>query len=428
MFGTAASRTVRGMTPIKAPVERLDLSALGRAFVDDPYPVLAHLREREPVRRVRYHDVPAWLVTRFADAQAAYSEPLLSADRTHAPEDVLAVPWVTLSSTIGLGEAMVYLDPPEHTRLRHLVSRAFTARRVTELRAFTRAVAERLLDQAARRETVDFPQDFSIPLANEVIMALLGVPPADGASFAGHSHVFLSTDPSDQEKKPGALAWIRAYVNELVTAKHENPGDDLLSELVAIREDGDRLTEAELGSMALLLLMAGFETTASQLATGMLALITYPEQLAALRAEPALIPGAVEEMVRWGGAAMASLPRYAAEDLSIGGVTIPRGEAVIVSWAAANRDPRRFTEPDRFDVRRDEGGHVGYAHGIHYCLGAPLARMEMQEALSALTQRDIALAEPAGELSWRVTPNVRALNRLPVHVSNRREATDRLCR
>lgn len=417
MFGTAGSRTVPAMTHIEAPVERLDLTALGRPFVDDPYPVLNRLREHEPVRRVRYHGVPAWLVTRFADAQATYAEPLLSADKTNAPDDVLAVPWVRGSEALGLGRGMVYVDPPEHTRLRHMVSRAFTARRVAELRALARAVAERLLDRAARRETVDVLQDFSIPLANEVIMGLLGVPGVDGAAFADQSHVFLSTDPADQAKKPEALAWIRAYIDELVAAKRENPGDDLLSELATMRAGDDALTTTELGAMALLLLMAGFETTASQLATGVLALITYPDQLAALRAEPALIPGAVEEMVRWGGAAMASLPRFATADLSIGEATIPRGEAVIVSWAAANRDPRRFTDPDRFDVRRDEGGHVGYAHGIHYCLGAPLARMEMQEALAALIQRDITLAVPAEELAWRVTPNVRALTRLPVRVT-----------
>jgi cytochrome P450 len=314
---------------------------------------------------VRYHSVPAWFVTRFADAQAAYSEPLLSADKAYAPAEVLAVPWVAGSDAIGLGRGMIYVDPPEHTRLRRMVSRAFTVRRVEDLRAFTRAAAERLLDDAVRCGRVDILRDFSVPLANQVIMSLIGVPDADGERFADHSHVFLSTDPADQTRLPEALAWLRGYINELVTAKRAAPGDDLLSELVTMRDEGDALTEAELGSMTLLLLMAGFETTASQIATGLLALITCPDQLAAVRAESDLIPAATDEMVRWGGAAMASLPRYAKADLMLGGVTIHRGEAVMVSWAVANRDPRRFVNPDTFDVRRDEGGHVGFAHGIH---------------------------------------------------------------
>lgn len=404
------------MTNTETTVDRLDLSALGREFVDDPYPVLTRLREEEPVRRVLYHGVPAWLVTRFADAQAAYSEPLLSANKAYAPAEVLAVPWVAGSEKLGLGRGMIYLDPPEHTRQRRMVSKAFTIRRVEDLRAFTRSVAESLLDDAVRRGRIDVLRDFSVPLANQVIMSLIGVPATDGEAFADHSRIFLSTDPADQARLPEALGWLRRYIDGLVAAKRAEPGDDLLSALVTMRDEGDSLTETELGSMTLLLLMAGFETTASQIATGLLALITYPDQLAALRAEPGLIPVAVEEMVRWQGAAMASLPRYATADLTIGGVRIGRGEAVMVSWAAANRDPRRFTDPDAFDIRRADRGHVGFAHGTHYCLGAPLARMELEEAFAALIEREFALAVPASELSWRVTPNVRGLSSLPVRV------------
>ena len=404
------------MTNTETTVDRLDLSALGREFIDDPYPVLTRLREEEPVRRVLYHGVPAWLVTRFADAQAAYSEPLLSANKAYAPAEVLAVPWVAGSEKLGLGRGMIYLDPPEHTRQRRMVSKAFTIRRVEDLRAFTRSVAESLLDDAVRRGRIDVLRDFSVPLANQVIMSLIGVPATDGETFADHSRIFLSTDPADQARLPEALGWLRRYIDGLVAAKRAEPGDDLLSALVTMRDEGDSLTETELGSMTLLLLMAGFETTASQIATGLLALITYPDQLAALRAEPGLIPVAVEEMVRWQGAAMASLPRYATADLTIGGVRIGCGEAVMVSWAAANRDPRRFTDPDAFDIRRADRGHVGFAHGTHYCLGAPLARMELEEAFAALIEREFAFAVPASELSWRVTPNVRGLSSLPVRV------------
>lgn len=404
------------MTNVEAPVERLDLSSLGREFVDDPYPVLARLRAEEPVRRVRYHGVAAWFVTRFADAEAAYSERSLSADKANASAEVRAVPWVSGSENMGLGRGMIFMDPPEHTRLRRLVSKAFTARRVEGLRVFTRTAAKRLLDDAASRGQVDLLRDFAVPLANQVIMSLIGVPDADGETFAEHSRVFLSTDPADLATLPQTLGWLRSYIDRLVAAKRTEPGEDLLSALVLMRDEGEALTEVELGSMALLLLMAGFETTASQIATGLLALITHPEQLAALRADPGLVPAAVEEMVRWSGAAMASVPRYATADFTLGGVRISRGDAVIVSWAAANRDPRRFANPDAFDIRRADRGHIGFAHGIHYCLGAPLARMELEEAFAVLIERDFVLAVPPEELSWRVTPLMRGLSSLPVLV------------
>jgi cytochrome P450 len=409
------------MTLIDFPrSEPLDLTSLGEEFVNDPYPILTRLREEEPVRRVVYHGLPAWFVTRFADAQAVYTEPLLSADKAHGTDEARAVPWIEKADLIGLGRNMLYLDPPEHSRLRRLVSRTFTARRVENQREFIRVTAERLLDEAVRRGGVaDVLHDFSIPLASQVIMNMIGVPELDIDTFAGHSQVFLSTDPADEARRPAALAWIQRYITELVETKRAAPADDLLSELIAVREEGDRLDEVELGSMTLVLIMAGFETTACLIANGLLALLTHPDQLAILRAEPELMPDAVDEIVRWNGAALASVPRFAAGDVTIGGVRIRRGEAVVVSWPAANRDPRRFTDPDTFDVRRTGHGHLGFAHGIHYCLGAPLARMETQIAFSALLGKEIRLAVPAEELSWRVTPNVRGLKRLPVRISQR---------
>ena len=398
------------------PDDRLDLASLGPAFVADPYPVLAGLQAEQPVRRVVYHGVPAWLVTRFADAQAVYSEPLLSASSAHAPAEVRAVPWIAASDLIGLGRSMVFLDPPAHTRVRRLVSRAFTPRRVEDLRPLTREVADRLLDDALDRGHADILRDFAVPLANQVIMNLIGVPPTDSRPFQDNSYIFLSTDPADQARLPEALAWVQAYIVGLVADKRAQPGEDLLSELIAIRDEGERLDGTELGSMVLLLLMAGFETTASLIANGVLALLTHPDQLAALRANPGLVPGAVEEMLRYEGAALASLPRYATADLTLGGVTVRRGEVVIVSWPAANRDPRRFADPDTFDIRRADSAHIGFAHGIHYCLGAPLARMEAQVAFAALLDRCpvIRLAVPVRDLAWRVTPNVRGLRTLPV--------------
>jgi cytochrome P450 len=396
--------------------DRLDLSS-DPEFIRDPYSTLARLREEEPVRQVRYHGVPAWLVTRFADAERVYSDPRLSADKANASDEVRAVPWVVASEMIGLGKTIVFADPPAHTRMRRLVSRAFTPRRVATLRPMVQGIADQLLDAIVPRGRADILHELSTPLAAQAIMVLLGAPLADREEFTSYSHIFLSTDPADQARVPEAMAWMAAYIAGLVAAKAETPADDLLSELIAVRDrGGDHLSEVELRSMALLLLMAGFETTASFIPNGLLALLRHPEQMKALREDPALIPSAVEEMLRYDPTATASLLRYATQDLTLGGVEIRKSDAVVVSWAAANRDPRRFGEPDTFDVRRGDANHIAFAHGIHYCLGAPLARLESQIAFASLLARcrDIQLAVPFEELSYRVTPNVRSLKELPV--------------
>jgi cytochrome P450 len=396
--------------------DRLDLSS-DPEFIRDPYATLDRLREEEPVRRVRYHGVPAWLVTRFADAEMVYSDPRLSADKANASDEARAVPWVVASDMIGLGKTIVFADPPAHTRMRRLVSRAFTPRRVATLRPMVQGIADQLLDAIVPRGRADILHELSTPLAAQAIMVLLGAPLTDREEFTSYSHTFLSTDPADQARVPEAMAWMATYIAGLVAAKAETPADDLLSELIAVRDGGgDRLSEAELRSMALLLLMAGFETTASFIPNGLLALLQHPEQMKALREDPSLIPSAVEEMLRYDPTATASLLRYAAEDLTLGGADIRKSDAVVVSWAAANRDPRRFAEPDTFDVRRGDASHIAFAHGIHYCLGAPLARLESQIAFASLLARcwDIQLAIPFEELSYRVTPNIRSLKELPV--------------
>jgi len=234
-----------------------------------------------------------------------------------------------------------------------------------------------------------------------------------------YSHLFLSTDPADQAKLPEALDFMHRYIADLVAAKAAAPADDLLSELITARDEGDRLDDAELHSMALLLLMSGFETTASFIPNALLALLDHPDRLAALRADPDLVPTAVEELLRYASTS-ASLARYATEDVTLGGVTIRRGEAVVVSWAAANRDPRRFPDPDTLDLHRTDNRHIAFAHGIHHCLGAPLARLESQIAIGSLLARcpTIRLAVPRTDLAYRITPNVRAVTSFPVVCSN----------
>jgi cytochrome P450 len=395
----------------------LDLASLGAAFTEDPYPVLGRLREEEPVRRVVYHGLPAWLVTRYADVEAAYRDPRLSADRVaNASEEARSVLWVNASDLIGLGESMIFQDPPAHTRLRRLVSKAFTPRRVESMRPRVDEITGELLDAIIPLGRADILGDFSLPLTGRVIMELVGVPPDDLAEFQRMSNLYLSTDPADREAVPGALIWMRDHIHALVAAKQAAPAADMLSDLIAVRDEGDRLTASELSAMMLILLMAGHETTANLIGNGLLTLLRHPDQMEILRADPALVPITVEEMLRYDGAVVAALPRYATEDLSIGGVDIRAGDTVMICLAAANRDPRRFSAPDSFDVRRSDAGHVAFGHGIHYCLGAPLARMEATIAFTRLLERldDIKLAVPGSELTWRITPNVRGLTHLPV--------------
>jgi cytochrome P450 len=396
----------------------LDVTDLGPDFVTDPYSVFARLREEEPIRRVVWYGMPTWLLTRFADAQALYGESRLSAQRANAAQEVL-VPWVVGSAQMGLGRTMIHIDPPDHTRVRRLVTKAFTPRRVEELGGFTSSVAEELVGGLRERGGGDVMREFSVPLTCRVIMALLGVAADAVEEFGDYTTVFLSTDPADQARFPEAVAWISEYIAALVDAKRESPGDDLLSALIAVREDGASLDEEELGSMMLLLLMAGFETTASLIGNGLLALLRHPDQLAAVRADLGLLPAAIEEMLRYDGAVLTTLPKFATEDFELGGVLIHKGDAVIAALPAANRDPRRFPDPDVFDVRRSGPPHLGFAHGMRYCLGAPLARLEARIAFEVLLSRcqDIRLAVPESELQWKITPNIRGLRALPVVLS-----------
>jgi len=278
-------------------------------------------------------------------------------------------------------------------------------------------IADELLGQIVPRGRADVLHEFATPLAARTIMVLFGAPTGDAEEFTGYLRLYLSTDPADQARVPEAMAWVGKYLADLVTAKEAAPADDLLSELITVRaQGGDRLSDAELRSMAMLLLMAGFETTASFIPNGLLALLEHPDQMQILQDDPALIPAAVEEMLRDDPTATASLPRFATENLSIGGADIRKGDAGIVSWAAANRDPRRFPHPQTFDVRHGDASHIAFAHGIHCCLGAPLARLESQIAFTTLLARcrDIRLAVPPADFSYRVTPNVRSLTGLPI--------------
>jgi cytochrome P450 len=393
-----------------------DLAGLGREFVDDPHSTLAEIREEDRIRRVVYHGVPAWLVTRFEDAERIYSDPRISSDFANAEEQVRAVPWISGATALGVTKGMHHLDPPEHTRLRRLTAQAFTSRRVDALRPTAGRICAELLDAALARDQIDFLHDFAIPLGCRVMMTVLGVPDEDTSAFEKQAGILVSTDPADVPKLPETMRWLDGYFEALITAKRKRLGDDLLSELMAPAGDDEPLDDAELRAMTHLMLTAGFATTANLISNGLLALLEHPGQFAVLRDDRALLPAAIEEMLRYEPPAIVALPKFAKEDLTFAGVRIRRGEAVVISIAAANRDQRRFPTPDGFDILRPAAGHLSFGHGIHTCIGRQLARMEAQVAFTALLERcrDVMSAVPISTLSWRVSYGLRMLNSFPV--------------
>ncbi|MGY1707532.1 cytochrome P450 [Geodermatophilus sp. SYSU D00697] len=380
----------------------------------DPFPALAALRESGPVRRVDERlGLPVWVVARYDDVLAALSDPRLSNDPHHATA------LTDLLDGDFLSRSMIGTDPPEHTRLRRLVSKAFTARRVEGLRPRVQQITDTLLDRITPQGSAELIGAFALPLPITVIGELLGVPEADRERFRGWTDEMLERpfDPdTDMALVTAAREQMYGYLADLVDAKRARPADDLLTDLVQATDEGERLDRQELLSMTFLLLIAGYVTTVNLIGNGTLALLRSPDQLDRLRADPALVPQAVEEVLRFDGPVNPGLSRYTVEDVEIGGVRIPRGEMVLLAVAAADRDPDRFPSPDRFDVDAAGPGHLAFGHGVHYCLGAPLARLEGQVAFTALLERlpDLALAVPEDELRWSVSGVLRGVRALPV--------------
>jgi len=384
---------------------------LGADYFADPYSVHARLREQHPVARVVMPGgTPAWLVTGYAQARAALTDPRLG----KLPKGWRPDPDSLLAS---LDLHMLNLDPPDHERLRKLVNKAFTARRVAELRPRITAITAGLLDDMSTRREVDLLASFAFPLPITVICELLGVPVADRDQFRAWSATIVADTVSSELFQAHATAMTR-YFQTLMAARRREPADDLLSALISARDNTDRLSENELLSMAFLLLVAGHETTVNLIASGMLALLLNPGELGRLRADRSLLGAAVEELLRYVNPVNNATFRFASEPVEIGGVPIGPGEVVLVSLSGANRDPSRYAQPDRLDLGRDSGGHLAFGHGIHYCLGAPLARLEAEIAFAGLLERfgSITLAVPPEALRWRPSTLIHGLESLPVRL------------
>lgn len=382
-------------------------------LIDHPYAVYDRLRDTAPVHRVAGTDGnPAWLLTRYDDVREALANPLLSMDKKRA----LPGSYQGLSLPPALDANLLNMEAPDHTRIRRLVVRAFTSRRVEQLRTPVRETADRLLDALGPHGSADLIAAYAAPLPITVICDLLGIPGEHRRDFRAWTDVLVAPDPTRPRAAKEAVGAMLGFLTQLLADKRKKPADDLLSDLIAVRDEGDRLTEDELTSLAFLILFAGYENTVQLIGNAIQALLTHPDQLAALRANPERFPDAVEEFARHEGPALLAIRRFPVEDVTIGEVTVPAGETVLLSLAAANRDPAHFPDPERLDLDRDASGHLALGRGIHYCVGAPLARLETEIAVSALLERlpDLALAADPAELRWRPSLRARGLLALPV--------------
>jgi cytochrome P450 len=323
-----------------------------------------------------------------------------------------------------LSRNMLDMDPPDHQRLRSLVSKAFTPRLIERLRPRVQAIADGLLDAVQDRGEMDLIDDYAFPLPITVIAELLGVPAEDRDSFREWSDAAVSGNTTQEHLDKVLIPHMQAftdYLHALFEEKRKNPKDDLVSALLRAEEAGDKLSEDELLGMVFLLLVAGHETTVNLIGNGVLALLQHPDQLQKLKDDPSLIKPAVEELLRYDGPVETSTERFAREDVRIGETVIPRGEMVLVVLAAADHDPERFADPDELDITRVDNRHLAFGKGIHHCLGAPLARMEGQIAISTLLARmpDLRLKGSPESLSWRPGLTLRGLRGLPLEFGNR---------
>ena len=394
-----------------------------KTYLADPYAELARLRRETPVVRVKRRPMPdSYFITRYDDVLAV----LRDDDRfVHEPWNA-GKPrtrfnqWFHKWTNLGLSDTMILRDAPDHRRLRGLVHQAFTPARVEALSARMTQLVERMLDAMQAEGRADLVKGLALPLPITVICDLMGMAEDERPIFyrqAGGA-VEAESQAFGMVRIMFRVAWIARYFRGLVNRRRAVRGDDLLSAMIAAEENGQRLTTDELVGSTFLLLFAGYETTVNPISSGLLALLDHPEQMERLRRDPSLIDAAVEELLRYTSPVQIPPPRYAREDVELSGVRIPRGGLAVAAIASANHDETRFPDPEKLDLGRSPNKHLGFGFGSHYCLGAPLARLEARIAIPAFLQRfpNARLAIPRDQVRWRKSLSLRGLAELPLEL------------
>lgn len=398
-----------------APIAYVNIAS--SEFKANPFPFYAQLRSEAPVYQTTLPDRrDVWLVTRYDDVVAVLKDDRFSKDKINARRP----PWLP-EMLKPLLRNMLDVDVPDHTRLRGLVQKVFTVRLIENLRERIQDLADELLNQTQAEGRMDLVRDYAIIIPTTIIAEMLGVPTEDRHKFHRWSSTAISSTASRWGMVfalPNVVAFLR-YVRGLVKSRRANPKDDLVTALVQAEEAGDQLSEDELVAMIFLLLVAGHETTVNLIGNGMLTLLENLDQMSKLRDNPLLIETSVEELLRYNGPLETATERYARTDTTVAGVIIPRGELVLAVLASANRDERQFKDADRLDLGREPNPHVAFGFGIHYCLGASLARLEGQIAIATLLRRipNLKLSIPPDKLRWRRGLVLRGLESLPVAFS-----------
>jgi cytochrome P450 PksS len=401
----------------RSPHDPVNIASPG--FKANPFPFYARLRAEAPAyRTILPTREPAWLITRYDDVAMLLKDERFVKDTTNAltPGQAANQRWFRKVFKL-LKRNMLNLDPPYHTRLRGLV-KAFSPRLIEQMKGRIETLTNELLDAVQGRGRMDLIRDYALPLPATIIAEMLGVPAEDRHVFHRGSDAIISAASSSWamlQAMPSAWSLIR-YIRKIVRKRRSAPRDDLVSALAQAEEAGDTLSEDELLAMVFLLLVAGHETTVNLIGNGTLALLEHPDQLDKLRNDPALIKPAMEELLRYTSPVEMATERYAREDVTVAGVTIPRGEMVYAVIASANRDERHFSDPDTLDLTREPNKHLAFGLGPHFCLGAPLARLEGQIAIKTLLRRapDLRLAAAPDVPRWRRGLLLRGLESLPV--------------
>jgi cytochrome P450 len=383
----------------------------------DPEELFKALGDRRPVHRVTLPDgMPSWLVTGYREAREALTDPRLLRSVDVAAPDLHRYHPLG-GQAFPLSRHLVFADPPEHGRLRKLVQAAFTRRRTELLRPRVQQVTDELIDAFIDQGSADIVQDLALPVPIAMIWELLGVSMADRPDLEANTRVLTGINSaSTYDDVVAAGGWFYQYFTRLVEERRAAPGDDVVSAMLSVQEHDDRLTDLEVQSCAFMLLSAGFETVANLIGTGVLTLLRNPDAMAVLKARPQLMPTAVEEILRFEGPVSNVTYHFAREPLSLGGVRIEAGDHVVVSVVGTNHDPVAFPAPDRFDLNREANPHLTFSHGVHFCLGAPLARLEGEVALGAVVRRldNLRLTVPEESLQWRQSFVLHGLTSLPV--------------